>query len=80
MYGRFLLAIWSYYLLLSVYRMIVFSKKLNQDCLRLKFHLFLNINLRHLKKLGWYYFCVQISTLKNAMFCALKALLFTAVV
>ena len=39
----------------------------------------LNINLRHVK-VGWYYFCVQISTLKIALFCALKALLFNAVV
>ena len=55
------LAIWSFYLLLSVYRMIVFSKNwikiawdLNLICL--------NINLRHVKKMGCYYFCVQIST------------------
>jgi hypothetical protein len=55
------LAIWSYYLLLSVYRMIVFSKKnWIKIAWDLNFIVF-NISLRHVK-LGWFYFCVQIST------------------
>ena len=60
--------------------MIVFSKKLNQDCLRLKFHLFLNINLRHLKKNWVDITFVYKLVLKIAIFCALRALHFTAVI
>ncbi len=54
------LAIWSYYLLLSVYRMIVFSKIWIRIAWDLNFICF-NISLRHVK-MGWFYFCVQIST------------------
>ena len=60
--------------------MIVFSKKLNQDCLRLKLHLFFNINIRHLKNNWVDITFVYKLVLKIAIFCALRAVTFTAVV
>ena len=68
------LAIWSYYLLLSVYRMIVFSKYLIKFTWDLNFICF-KYKFTPCKIIGLILLLVQISTLKMLYFCALRVLL-----